>query len=93
MLLEYRSNAINGESATCVFSVRNDANSRNGLSSFAPDLKWQPLESIGNLSLQSAFHISINKEETDVNGVYLDQTAYLFQNRFFYDYTLPNGDW
>ncbi len=93
LLLEYRSNTIAGNSATSVFSFSNDLNSRNGLSSFAPALKWQPLENVGNFSLQSAFHIPLIENESDVNGVFLDQTAYMFQNRFFYDYTLPSGKW
>ena len=93
LLLEYRSNTINGKSATSVFGFKDDVNSRNGLSSFAPALKWQPLESIGNFSIQSAFHIPVNDSESDANGVFLDQTAYMFQNRFFFDYTLPSGDW
>lgn len=93
LLLEYRSNAINGENATSVFGFNNDANSRNGLSSFAPAIKWQPLESVGNFSIQSAFHIPLSSEESDANGVFLDQTAYTFQNRFFYDYTFDSGDW
>ena len=93
LLLEYRSNAINGENATSVFGFNNDVNSRNGLSSFAPAIKWQPIESIGNFSIQSAFHIPLSSEESDANGVFLDQTAYTFQNRFFYDYTFDSGDW
>lgn len=93
LLLEYRSNTKGGESATSVFGFDDDANSRYGLSSFAPALKWQPIQSISNFSIQSAFHIPIITEESDSNGVYLDQTAYTFQNRFFYDYTFPSGDW
>lgn len=93
VLLEYRSNTNNGKSATSVFNFASDANSRNGLSSFAPAIKWQPIENIGNFSIQSAFHIPIIDEESDANEVYLDQTAYTFQNRFFYDYTLPSGNW
>jgi len=93
LLLEYRSNVINDKSATSVFGFKDDASSRNGLSSFAPALKWQPIESVGNFSVQSAFHIPVISDESDENGVYLDQTAYTFQNRFFYDYTLPNGNW
>ncbi len=93
VLLEYRTNTIGGQSATSVFNFADDANSRNGLSSFAPALKWQPIESIGNFSIQSAFHIPLITDETDVNGVFLDQTSFMFQNRFFYDYTLPSGDW
>jgi hypothetical protein len=93
LLLEYRSNTKNDKSATSVFGFNDDVNSRNGLSSFAPALKWQPIENIGNFSIQSAFHIPIIDNETDINGVYLDQTAYTFQNRFFYDYTFDSGDW
>lgn len=93
LLLEYRSNTTAGKSAVSVFSFNNDINSRNGLSSFALALKWQPIKSIGTFSIQSAFHIPLIDEETNSNGVYLDQTAYMFQNRFFYDYTFPNGKW
>jgi hypothetical protein len=93
LLLEYRSNSINGESATSVFGFKNDVNSRNGLSSFAPALKWQPIKSVANFSIQSAFHIPIISDESDLNGVFLDQTAYTFQNRFFFDHTFPSGDW
>jgi hypothetical protein len=93
LLLEYRSNTNGGESATSVFGFNDNVNSRNGLSSFAPALKWQPIESVGNFSIQSAFHIPIISDEVDSNGVYLDQTAYTFQNRFFYDYTLPGDNW
>lgn len=93
LLLEYRSNTINGKNATSVFRFSDDVNSRTGLSSFAPAIKWQPIQSVGNFSIQSAFHIPVIEDESDVNGVFLDQTAYMFQNRFFYDYTLPSGDW
>ncbi|WP_375241007.1 transporter [Polaribacter sp.] len=92
VLLEYRSNTIGGRSATAVFDLGNDATARKGLSSFAPAIKFQPLENVGNFSIQSAFHIPIIENETE-NGVFLDQTAYTFQNRFFYDYTLPSGNW
>ena len=92
VLLEYRSNNIGGRSATSVFNFKNDGAARNGLSSFAPAIKFQPIESFGNFSIQSAFHIPLIENETE-SGVFLDQTAYIFQNRFFYDYTLPNGNW
>ena len=92
LLLEYRSNTNGGKSATSVFGFNDDANSRNGLSSFAPAIKWQPLENVGNFSIQSAFHIPVAKNESE-NGVFLDQTAYTFQNRFFFDHTFDSGDW
>ena len=92
VLLEYRSNTIGGRSAMAVFDLGNDVTARKGLSSFAPAIKFQPLENVGNFSIQSAFHIPIIENETE-NGVFLDQTAYTFQNRFFYDYTLPSGNW
>ncbi len=92
LLLEYRSNTIGGRSATAVFDLGNDVTARKGLSSFAPAIKFQPIESVGNFSIQSAFHIPIIKNESE-NGVFLDQTAYTFQNRFFFDHTFPSGDW
>lgn len=92
LLLEYRSNTIGGRSATAVFDLGNDVSARKGLSSFAPAIKFQPIESVGNFSIQSAFHIPIIKNESE-NGVFLDQTAYTFQNRFFFDHTFPSGDW
>ncbi|TXD65220.1 hypothetical protein ESX12_11340 [Polaribacter glomeratus] len=93
LLLEYRTNVINGKSATTVFNFADDTSSRNGVSSFAPALKWQPISKVGNFSVQSAFHIPLIADEIDVNGVFLDQTALTFQNRFFYDYTYPSGKW
>jgi hypothetical protein len=93
LLLEYRANVINGKSATAVFNFAEDASSRNGLSSFAPAVKWQPISTMGNFAIQSAFHIPLIADESDVNGVFLDQTAFTFQNRFFYDYTYPSGKW
>lgn len=93
VLIEFRTNTIGGKVGTSVFSFSDDNQSRNGLSSFAPAIKWQPIDGVGNFSVQSAFHIPIISEETDENGVFLDQTAFIFQNRFFYDYTLPSGDW
>ena len=104
LLLEYRSNTINGKSATSVFSFADDNSSRNGLTSFAPALKWQPIENVGNFSIQSAFHIPLISQESEKgikdaagntvnNAVFLDQKGYTFQNRFFFDHTLPSGKW
>jgi hypothetical protein len=92
VLLEYRSNTIGGRSAIAVFDLGNEVTARKGVSSFAPAIKFQPIKGIGNFSIQSAFHIPLIKNEVK-NNVFLDQTAYTFQNRFFYDCTLPNGDW
>ncbi|MEE9407914.1 MAG: hypothetical protein V3V28_07555 [Polaribacter sp.] len=92
LLLEYRSNTIGGRSVTSVFDLGNDVTARKGLSSFAPAIKFQPIKSVGNFSIQSAFHIPIIKNESE-NNVFLDQTAYTFQNRFFFDHTFPSRKW
>lgn len=69
VLLEYRSNNIGGRSATSVFNFENDGAARIGLSSFAPAIKFQPIESIGNFSIQAAFHIPLIENESE-NGVF-----------------------
>lgn len=91
-IVEFRSNTIGGRQALSVFSLEDTNTDRKGISSIAPAVKWQPLENVGNFSVQSAIHIPLEKNETE-NGVFLDQTSWIFQNRFFYDYTLPNGKW
>ncbi len=93
LLFEYRSNTIGGRDALSVFSLDNSNSGRKGLSSFAPAIKFQPFKKVSNFSIQTAFHIPIISDESDSNGVFLDQTAYTFQNRFFYDYTFPSNKW
>lgn len=94
LLFDIRSNVIGGRSATDVFSFDGEAGTaRSGFTSIAPVVKFNPIKSVGNFTIQSAFHIPLLGEESDAQGVFLDQTAYTFQNRFFYDYTLPSGDW
>ncbi len=105
LLLEFRSNVIGGRNALDVFSFDGESGTaRSGITSFAPAIKFNPIRNVGNFTIQSAFHIPLIDQETedglkDANGnitrnaVFLDQKGYTFQNRFFYDYTLPSGDW
>ena len=93
LLAEVRSNTIANRDALDVFKFDGDSKtSRSGLTSFAPVVKFNPIKSISNFTIQSAFHIPLVKDEIE-DGVFLDQTAYMFQNRFFYDYTFPRGNW
>lgn len=94
LLAEIRSNVVGGRDALDVFSFDGEVGTaRSGLTSIAPVIKFNPLKNVSNFTVQSAFHIPLISEESDASGVFLDQTAYTFQNRFFYDYTLPSGDW
>ncbi|WP_242202219.1 hypothetical protein [Aestuariivivens insulae] len=93
LLVEVRSNTIAGRGSLDVFQFDgNPQTARSGLTSFAPAIKFNPVKDVGNFTIQTAFHIPLIDNETE-NGVYLDQTAYTFQNRFFYDYTFPDGGW
>ncbi len=87
-IIEFRSNTFNDRGAFSVFSF----DGRAGLSTIAPAIKWQPLENVGNFSVQSALHIPIHSEESNADG-FLDQTAWAFQNRFFFDHTFDSGNW
>lgn len=88
LLVEIRSNTIAGRAPLSVFSF----DERAGITTIAPSIKIQPFQSIGNLSIQSSLHIPLVKTET-VAGVFLDQTAWAFQNRLFYDKTFNDGKW
>lgn len=93
LLLEFRSNVINDRYPLEVFSFDGESGTaRSGFTSFAPAIKFNPLKSVSNFTIQTAFHIPLVDNETE-NGVFLDQKGFIFQNRFFYDYTFPSGDW
>lgn len=91
-IVEFRSNTINGRQALSVFNLDDTATDRKGITSIAPAIKWQPISNVGNFSVQTALHIPLVENETE-NGVFLDQSSWIFQNRFFYDYTFGGGDW
>jgi len=93
LLAEVRSNVTGDRNALDVFSFDGERNTaRSGVTSFAPVIKFNPFKKVSNFTVQTAFHIPLIDNESE-NGVFLDQTAYTFQNRFFYDYTFPSGDW
>ncbi len=93
LLLEFRSNVVADRDALDVFSFDGERNTaRSGFTSFAPAIKFNPIKSISNFTIQTAFHIPLIDNETE-NGVFLDQGGFIFQNRFFYDYSFASGDW
>lgn len=93
LILEFRSNVVNDRSALDVFSFDGEnGTARSGFTSFAPSVKVVPFENIGNFSIQSSFFIPLVDNEVE-QGVFLDQKGFTWQNRFFYDYALPGGDW
>lgn len=92
-ILEFRSNVIGDRSALDVFSFDGEnSTARSGLTSIAPSVKFVPFRSVSNFSIQSSFFIPLVDNEVE-NGVFLDQKGYIWQNRFFYDYTFPGEKW
>ena len=93
LLLEFRSNVVGGRDALDVFKFDGETNSaRSGFTSFAPAIKFNPINSVSNFTIQTAFHIPLVDNESE-NGVFLDSKGFIFQNRFFYDYSFAGGDW
>jgi len=93
LLLEFRSNVINDRNALDVFAFDGEhGTARSGFTSFAPAVKFNPFKAITNFTIQTAFHIPLVSQETDA-GVFLDQKGFIFQNRFFYDYTFAGDKW
>jgi hypothetical protein len=90
LILEFRSNSF-ADVAVGVFRFKNDAaDSRAGLSHIAPSIKIAPFSNWSRFSIQSSFFIPLFKEETNENG-YLANKSYIWQNRFFYDYTFSGS--
>lgn len=91
LILEFRSNSFGDQSATSVLSFNNEVGkSRSGLGHIAPSVKIAPFGSLPNFSVQSSFFIPVFDKESNENG-YLAQKSYIWQNRFFYDYTFTGS--
>ncbi|RNC84161.1 MAG: hypothetical protein ED556_11935 [Winogradskyella sp.] len=105
LLLEFRSNVVGGRNALDVFSFDGEFGSaRSGFTSIAPAIKFNPIKSVSNFTIQTALQIPLVDNESEDfifdqngnqlnNGVFLDQNGFILQNRFFYDYSFGNGDW
>ncbi len=90
LIVEYRANSFNGQSATSVFEFKNEVGTaRTGLSHIAPSIKIAPFSKLNNFSIQSSLFIPLLKDEVNANG-YLGNKSYIWQNRFFYDYTFSS---
>lgn len=90
-ILEFRSNVVADRDALEVFNFDGESGTaRSGLTSIAPSVKFVPLKNVNNFSIQSSFFFPLVDNETE-NGVFLDQNGYIWQNRFFYDYTFPGN--
>lgn len=93
LILEFRSNTVADRGLLEVFSFDGDRNTaRSGFTSFAPSVKFVPFKKVNNFSIQSSFFIPLVDNETE-EGVFLDQNGFIWQNRFFYDYTFTGGKW
>lgn len=91
LILEFRSNVIANRDALDVFKFDGErGTARSGFTGIAPSVKVVPLANVSNFSIQSSFFIPLIDNEVE-EGVFLDQNGYIWQNRFFYDYTFP-GD-
>lgn len=92
-IFEFRSNAVADRSALDVFQFDGETGTaRSGFTSFAPSVKFVPIASASNFSIQSSFFIPLVDNEVE-EGVFLDQKGFIWQNRFFYDHTFPGNKW
>jgi hypothetical protein len=90
VIIDFRSNSFGGQSATSVFGFKNElGKSRVGIAHIAPSIKFAPFKSLSNFSIQSSFFIPLHDKESNENG-YLAEKSFIFQNRFFYDYTFES---
>lgn len=92
-IFEFRSNVVGGRGALEVFQFDGEEGSaRSGFTSIAPSVKFVPIASVSNFSIQSSFFIPLVDNEVE-NGVFLDQNGFIWQNRLFYDHTFPGDKW
>lgn len=90
-IVEFRSNTFNNQDVISVFDFKNAVGkSRSSIGHIAPSVKIAPFNSLPRFSIQSSFFIPTFDKESNENG-YLAQKSFIWQNRFFYDYTFPGN--
>lgn len=93
LVFNVKSNNIGGKSWFSPLSFVNEEGvSRAGFTSIAPSISFQPLKNVGNFSIRTGVFIPLVDHEKE-NGVYLDKKSYVWETKFFYDYTFPSGKW
>ena len=90
MIVEYRYNTFEFQDNPLVSFLNEETKTRSGLSHIAPSVKIAPFSSLPRFSIQSSFFIPVFDKESDANG-YLANKSYIWQNRFFYDYTFSGA--
>ena len=88
---QYRPNTINGLGILAPLSFKQRSEQIQGFTRFAPTIKVAPFKSINNFSIQSSFSFPLFDEEV-TDDVFLDQKGFIWQNKFFYDYSTSNGN-
>ncbi len=89
-IAEYRYNTFEFQDQPLISPINTEDKSRTGLSHIAPSVKIAPFSSLPRFSIQSSFFIPVFDKESDENG-FLAQKSFIWQNRFFYDYTFPGN--
>ena len=90
LILQARANTYNGAGAFSALKFENNKNdSRSGLTAIAPSVKFQPIKSLNNFSLQSSLFIPLFEDVP--NAPYLDKRSYIWETKLFYDKVLADG--
>lgn len=90
IILEFRSNSFDDEIGS-VFRFKSAVgDSRVGVSHIAASVKVAPFSALSRFSIQSSFFVPLFKEESNEFG-YLANKSFIWQNRFFYDYTFTGN--
>lgn len=92
LVFNVKSNNIGGKSWFSPLAFANEKGvSRAGITSITPTISFQPIEHIGNFSIRTGITIPLVTHEKEA-GVFLDRKSWVWESKFFYDYTFPSGD-
>ena len=92
LLMQIKANTYGGAGALEALSFKNNTtDARSGVTTIAPAIKFQPIQSISNFSVQTAFYIPVFKDTP--NAPYLDMRSYILETKMFYDKTFSSNKW
>jgi hypothetical protein len=97
LIFQFRANTFGGAGALDVLKLKDNGNSRSGLTTIAPSIRVQPFGGVPNFSFTSSIYFPVFKDKglpgQFNDPPYLDKRSIFWETKFFFDKTFGSGDW
>ncbi len=91
LIFNIKSNNFGGQDWFSPLNFKNeDGEAVAGFTNIAPSIAFQPFKKLSTFSVRTSFFIPVFETDRE-DGTYLDKESYVWETRFFYDYTFASN--